>query len=1182
MFIPSTAPYVTYFYALGNTPAVCLTRDLPQGRDAAILLLGCGDVRNILYTAYLEEGFPHRNFDITCCDLQVGIIARNVLFFSLLLDTSVAPENDSLWSLYYDLYLDREIISILRTQLQGLLDASETLADWQGSRYDKRLRFCDSASLASVRELWSKYLSATLLADDARHAQAFEEKLQPSRDVYSRQAGSGGNVLTGFRSVAPLSSTASLDDIAGAYKEFWKHDSTSTSTSARSPNPLFSESLTQNTLLHYGADPVLGFQLAAAYAKAEAKPSSQSGRVSLGVSGVISAAKAQFKQWVSAFCATKSQFCFRFVVADALAFCHTLQYTLDTGTMSANLYKAQMSTQPLVLNLEDYGSKGNAPKMFDIVDSSNLADHLGALNILIAASPLLKASMSSTLYMETLLKSEKSRIAAFDQLLPGQPSTISVLLGMACMEYITNATTVSSVDELVISVSRGSSPEMTQLLTRLSWKLNTALAGMETPHRLHIDASSLAKVMFQAYLQMFDHEDMLNMFDSVLSQQHAKILRSAFPHFHRGSLATLLKAIRHNVEADWSSMCQILLNLIEQDTRLPTSKAHSADFRAQLHIQGVYTTGIDSGEPETQSVGKPKYSGDATTAVSLVIPRSRFDQLFTRATVASSPTFHGFVAGPKAGSMGQHHFADVQLVFGTIRAEGDPGKDDQPISIDQDADGWLGNSSLVASFYVPDFCLQGDRAAISVGLRVEASPQNVRIFGERLGAGMVLFESTLNASEKVIVTKYLPDQRGYPMTSSSAVAMRLRGKPTAIHTLTGHLDINSAQGKALLANKSPIKLTQASPFVIAVTFGQEGLVCPIQYPLPVMKEKANLRVARKSSYVEVIAPIAHPLKSEALAEFIFPTILGPESIPITANISHLNLDRLPMIKVTNNSLTWIRMLLGPIFSVREAALRATGGPGGGLTESPRVNFKESVNTMLGYFTGSGANGQRLNFFALNHPQRGGVHMMIFIKSIRLDGAAASIVADAAVLPLTIDLVKSQRMQWFLSGITGTVCTTKVDDAELALWKRTIPALVERCRTWSHGPRCEYKKPGATIPLSVEPAEQFLCSCGQGKLPKDFRFPEIEGFDDAVGYMTRIALSPPYSAPFVEDILPQMPTDISSALKSLSLRKCGNCGKNEGATGVSLKKCSRCQSVEYCSTACQKQDWSQHRKRCAKK
>ncbi|KAL5602630.1 hypothetical protein FOBRF1_010163 [Fusarium oxysporum] len=38
--------------------ALCLrcVRSVPQGQDVTVLSLGCGDLRNILYTTYLEKG----------------------------------------------------------------------------------------------------------------------------------------------------------------------------------------------------------------------------------------------------------------------------------------------------------------------------------------------------------------------------------------------------------------------------------------------------------------------------------------------------------------------------------------------------------------------------------------------------------------------------------------------------------------------------------------------------------------------------------------------------------------------------------------------------------------------------------------------------------------------------------------------------------------------------------------------------------------------------------------------------------------------------------------------------------------------------------------------------------------------------------------------------------------------
>jgi hypothetical protein len=47
---------LTFFYPIGNTPPADLTRNLPPECDGDILLLGCGDVRNILFTIHLSSG----------------------------------------------------------------------------------------------------------------------------------------------------------------------------------------------------------------------------------------------------------------------------------------------------------------------------------------------------------------------------------------------------------------------------------------------------------------------------------------------------------------------------------------------------------------------------------------------------------------------------------------------------------------------------------------------------------------------------------------------------------------------------------------------------------------------------------------------------------------------------------------------------------------------------------------------------------------------------------------------------------------------------------------------------------------------------------------------------------------------------------------------------------------------
>jgi hypothetical protein len=45
-------------------------------------------------------------------------------------------------------------------------------------------------------------------------------------------------------------------------------------------------------------------------------------------------------------------------------------------------------------------------------------------------------------------------------------------------------------------------------------------------------------------------------------------------------------------------------------------------------------------------------------------------------------------------------------------------------------------------------------------------------------------------------------------------------------------------------------------------------------------------------------------------------------------------------------------------------------------------------------------------------------------------------------------------------------------------------------------------------------------------------------------------------------------------------QCACCQKQATVT-VKLSACSRCKKTYYCSAACQKQDWKQHKKTCSK-
>jgi len=83
-----------FFYPIGNTTPVSLTQALSPEEDGLLLLLGCGDIRNILYTVHADVGNGEwllftekhcvlltpreddRRLDFTCCDAEPAVLGR--------------------------------------------------------------------------------------------------------------------------------------------------------------------------------------------------------------------------------------------------------------------------------------------------------------------------------------------------------------------------------------------------------------------------------------------------------------------------------------------------------------------------------------------------------------------------------------------------------------------------------------------------------------------------------------------------------------------------------------------------------------------------------------------------------------------------------------------------------------------------------------------------------------------------------------------------------------------------------------------------------------------------------------------------------------------------------------------------------------------------------------------------
>ncbi|KAL7905645.1 hypothetical protein GGI35DRAFT_460121 [Trichoderma velutinum] len=1192
MLTPTVAYRYRWLYAIGNTPATNLARSIPHGQDASLLSLGCGDLRNVLYTSYVQQGLPGRKLDFTCCDIDENIIARNLVLLTMILADGEVISNEALWDAYYHMYLDEQTIELLVRHVETIIPMLESLDSFAISPFGSVIKICDEDTLRDVRDALQRILGA---GKDDRDKQAI--KLSTNLALSKGVIEEGSMILTGMRSAAPLALTSKFA-LPENFQHYWKTGiAMIEGKTARIPNPMLVGLLSDWELFHYGNDPLLSFHLATAFtdlpATSPLKPDVDDEK-----NKVAAAARIQFFAWVHAFRSLKDSICVRLVISDAFAFSHTLQYCDATEEVSANWYRRLWDSKVLRLDKASYGRGGNAPTRFDAIDTSNLSDHFEILNILVSTAPLLNATPWATLFTEQLLDNRGSEKQSLDQVLHGPSSTVSLLLGLSPLHGWTNAKAESHVDEIFISaMGQAGGTTQPQFHVRLAWKRDEQLGGcdIERP-KLHMKAKDVSEILFQMYSEVFRNE----MDDGHRVPSGGRALHS-YPRFHRGSFTALLKVVQGRVKTDWDAVLSILLKSIEEERNLPMTAKQAQDFRLQLSLSTLHTTNRIDDDKNDDVVAMMPRQGPLSgwkhlppfVAVTLVVPRDVFTKLFPQPQpVAPVPTLIGILKSSGNGSKKRLDvFDDVHIVFGRVTTTGDIALGDAIVSIEEDELCWSGTSPLVATFLVPTASLVEEPVTNLVGLDLTTASSSTSLMTIMLGMSSTVYETALSNTTGVFISKLMPGTTAHKVTSGGVKPLKddvakadnegpmilvaeLPSDKKAIECLTAHMQISSEMGQKLLQNKAPIELQQSDPFTINVVFGKKELICPLRYPVPVTSIGSKTRIARTTGYIEVIASLADPKQSKVLGDFVSPTVIAPHGLPVAINMPHLNLDNLPIIDLKEKGrLSWLTTLTSLQFSVAERQLR-DGVDTSGIATDVRVNFKESLFTM--FMVSSGVQGSQTGLIFIKHPQRGGIQAVILVSALRLDGDTASVVLDAAIIPFSLKMLESEALRTFLYELDPLGgCTVIVDDEELALWKKTIPSLVERCRTWNHLPSCEYKKYSATVPLSLEHGKQWLCSCGNGQLPNDFV--ALPFWEKAAEYAVRIAISPMYSVPFVESVINEMKFGVKESADEVE--QCNTCGKTEQLDGPKLKKCKGCMKISYCSTECQRADWKQHKREC---
>ncbi|KAL9124897.1 MAG: hypothetical protein Q9217_005825 [Psora testacea] len=1239
MYTPTYVQLKYWYYPVGYTPAVNLVRDLPcvggSKKNTNILSLACGDPRNVLFTLWCEQrSVTSCSFSFSCCDIEPAVLARNVVLYTFIIDAFAKDEcNDpphlTLWNLFYHFYITEQNLSTLRCHIARLLKVSGSYNAWTSSSYGDSIKFIDQATLAHLRRYWIRYAAT----GEEEHVQKRNAQARSAIVCRSREIGSTG-ILNGARAAGPLLFSALLA-VPDIYRKFWKSGVAGgnaqdiASLGGRGIiNPLFAASSapSREFAVHYGTEPLVNFHVAEAFY--DKVPSREA---IAEAEEVVIVAKTQFRDWCNNFetFVRSGKVVMRFFFGDALALGHALQLQpLESGTGKSisRSYRKAWSSDPLLID-------GDCPEQpFDVIDTSNLGDHVGLINMISATASLLHRDATAVLYTESLLMATEDIAASLTTLLGSDVTTFSLLTGLAPSGLLSSVTLEAVGNEAAMFATAQRDRDLRQYRMRLAWKhieSEDLAAEPNSQTQVSFEPKMLAAYLWSIYKWMFVNEDLTKITERTLRMQKGQYSIDQ-ARYTRAGMVALLRLVKARVKVDWAKFMPVFLHNVESDRRLIVGSNSLQELHMHLHTFGVWTSDALSKDPRQLagdiSLGlRPKNADKGLLALDrlpsiahlvLLVPRHKLE-VFTKKDQdeVGTPALHVSVSQAYGSSQFENSFYSFQSFFGKVKYNSPTF---EITEVEEDENGWLGTQDLVVITAVPTFgLLVGPRDGLSIALKINTNPDAVMRYSS-LGPLMKVYETGLKDDRRCFVCHNAPrlstsgwqiSQKEWVQAAISANRRPSYSLVTLDHThkaahLQNHIDFprDSVEGKAL-ASGAPVSVKHTSPSVITASIGTR-VRHTISYPFPIQGSKAKTRIARKSSWIEVEGPIATAHDADPFDSWTQMAI-RVDGAPICKDIPRVDLTIQPVIPVSKGiEVDWLPLFLGPTLSDTESAINSSAidNPTSG---SVKVDFKQSINTLFSSFAGSNAtwnshnSGKRWQTFQLSINQS--CHTILFATALHQDLDLSSIVLEAFVLPLTIPKVMAMGQALYNLQEAAQPCGIHVTSAETVLWKRLLPALAERCRTYPHKPSCEYRRPGAKIPLSVEEAENPLCSCGEGQISGS-EFAQMGGGLSAwkpfAKHVTRIAISPIFPVPFVEnsmsDIRKRMHPSFASgtggkaaaSMESLLVggggqvsagdaSKCDHCGKGGG----SLKTCGRCGRVRYCGGVCQKAAWREHKKGC---
>ncbi|KAJ6003538.1 hypothetical protein N7522_006230 [Penicillium canescens] len=1086
-------------------------------------------------------------------------------------------------------------MAIIKRQTDKLLSCSKNLEIWSASKYGSFVRFLSQDTLFRVRKLWTQY--SRMAGLNAAEAASIEGKTRDAiRMTLEENHSENAIFLNGIRS-ATVHWARAMTVLSSCFRKFWETGVVAGNVTDISNlgeggygrvNPLFaiSSAPTGRFAVHYGTNPLLGFHLSSAFDDETCSEQELTEKV-------VTLAKSQFWGWCTA---VKNQIHsstlqIKFFCGDALRLCYGLQVSLNSASPIPNIvraYTSPWSSTELVLLDPAWSTER---KQFDIIDTSNLIDHVGMLNVLPAVVPLLSRRVFSVLFTNSLLRAAEDITAALPALLCSDVTTISLILGLAPTAHLFPYTPYAvGLEEVVDHMASKNTGRQSQYHMGISWRIPSFGDSIQEQDfsvscsQLVYQVDQLARYFFKLYLTMFSCEDMESMMNSLMRRATSP-LSIDLQHYTRMTFITLLFLAKTHVQTDWAAFMSCLLDMIQANRQILVGSNSVQELYILLHQFGLFTSDVLKRPPH--SIGRTPYgqprvcqadtgllgreSVPPIVYLTLTVPRQKLEIFTEEKDPRGTPGLHVSVWSVEEGF--DNSFFAIQCFFGKLDTRS---ADSTTCDVIPDEDGWRGLANLIVTCAVPTWSmLLGAKGNIRVALTISSTPSTCH-YMSKLGIRMTVFECGLESRNLRFWTEP-PGVRNNPKKQYATAEQRISSQPEPCFV---HIDENSC-AKALRVRKAskflnqgtkPV-VTQISPCTLTVGLENSAQI-NLSYPYPIDGQQLQMKLT--SGAVELTVSTASALSHGGYNYQLFPMYMC-ERQPISLLIPSMNLDKQPVIPTLGN-LDWINQFMGMTLSSTERKLHEESSTS---TYNTLLQLKSSIIAIFQSFTGVNAHRGQFRAFQLTCKHKNySSDTLLFASTLRHNVLLGSVLLDAYVVPLS-----KKRVSELSEALTHLVTSGKLlsiilkSHEEEILWKKLLPVQVECCRqAWHHQDDCQYCSEGL-IPLSLEHSQLPICTCGENK---DIHgFPRFQNWEILAKYATRIAIIPLSATPYLGNVIGEEQKKHNSEI-SAQLRKtganhdnCDNCGQNV----IPLKKCSQCRSVSYCSRECQKAAWRAHKRDC---